>query len=201
MRNVHPLSFCSRLSQLRHCLGDEMGYCPQEDALDMYMTGKETLLFHARLRGFDSKQALAMAGDQLSQLQLVSLADKAVHTYSVGNRRKLALALAMLGDPPLLLLVSASVVGQENRAGTKRRRGEGWRKCTGKGEMMGEAGSFVIGGWDCHNDGVQHIFSQHSGVPARHFVTGTLGLADGFSLFLPISCLFMVVQTCHRAVL
>lgn len=39
------------------CLGQEVGYCPQEDALDRYLTGEETLLFHARLHGFNREQA------------------------------------------------------------------------------------------------------------------------------------------------
>ena len=99
----------SSLSSLKGSLGDELGYCPQADALDPYMSGRETLRFHAKLRGFDSRLVEALVSEQLKRLQLESLADKPVHTYSGGNKRKLALAVAMLGDPPLLLLVSRAV--------------------------------------------------------------------------------------------
>ena len=99
----------SSLSSLKGSLGDELGYCPQADALDPYMSGRETLRFHAKLRGFDSRLVEVLASEQLKRLQLESLADKPVHTYSGGNKRKLALAVAMLGDPPLLLLVSKAV--------------------------------------------------------------------------------------------
>ena len=99
----------SSLNSLKGHLGDELGYCPQADALDPYMSGRETLHFHAKLRGFDSRLAKALVSEQLKRLQLESLADKPVHTYSGGNKRKLALAVAMLGDPPLLLLVSKAV--------------------------------------------------------------------------------------------
>ena len=95
-----------RLASLRGHLADEMGYCPQEDALDPYMSGKETLQFHAKLRGFDSQVVERVVTEQLQRLHLEDHADKPVHTFSGGNKRKLALAIAMMGDPPLLLLVS-----------------------------------------------------------------------------------------------
>ncbi|KAK7500956.1 hypothetical protein BaRGS_00007836, partial [Batillaria attramentaria] len=85
-------------------LREEVGYCPQEDALDMFLSGRETLHFHARLRGFDSEQAKQVVAEQLKRLHLESYADNAVHTYSGGTKRKLNLAIAMLGDPPVLLL-------------------------------------------------------------------------------------------------
>lgn len=110
---VHVFKHCDissfSLSSLGGNLADELGYCPQADALDQYMSGKETLHFHAKLRGFDSRLTDQLVSEQLKRLHLESLADKAVNTYSGGNKRKLALAVAMLGDPPLVLLVSAAV--------------------------------------------------------------------------------------------
>jgi ABC-type multidrug transport system ATPase subunit len=35
-------------------IGQEVGYCPQEDALDSCLTGRELLHCHARLRGLPS---------------------------------------------------------------------------------------------------------------------------------------------------
>ncbi|XP_070186023.1 uncharacterized protein [Littorina saxatilis] len=92
------------LNQLRSHLSEQIGYCPQENAFDMFMSGRETLCFHAKLRGFSSDEMERAVSEQLKRLQLESHADKPVHTLSGGNKRKLQLAVAMLGDPPLLLL-------------------------------------------------------------------------------------------------
>ena len=41
----------------------------------------------------------------LEKLGLKSIADKPAGTYSGGNRRRLSTAIALLGKPPLILLV------------------------------------------------------------------------------------------------
>ena len=47
-----------------------------------------------------------MAKDLLQKMDLEKFADKIVHSYSGGTKRKLALAVALLGEPPILYLVS-----------------------------------------------------------------------------------------------
>lgn len=32
-------------------VGQDLGYCPQDEALDRYLSGEETLHFYARMRG------------------------------------------------------------------------------------------------------------------------------------------------------
>uniref|UniRef100_A0A8C2DM69 ATP-binding cassette, sub-family A (ABC1), member 4b n=1 Tax=Cyprinus carpio TaxID=7962 RepID=A0A8C2DM69_CYPCA len=64
-----------------------MGYCPQFDAIDELLTGRELLYLYARLRGIPESEIRNCAG-----------------TYSGGNKRKLSTAIAMIGCPPLVLL-------------------------------------------------------------------------------------------------
>lgn len=47
-----------------------------------------------------------VAGDLVRRLHLEAHVDKPVATYSGGTKRKLSTALALLGEPDLLLLVS-----------------------------------------------------------------------------------------------
>ncbi|XP_035829835.1 uncharacterized protein LOC101860234 [Aplysia californica] len=84
--------------------GQDVGYCPQEGGLDDYLTAEEMLHFHARLRGFSPEQSEILVPDLIERLQLTAYTKKAVHTYSGGTKRKLALAVALLGNPQILYL-------------------------------------------------------------------------------------------------
>jgi ABC-type multidrug transport system ATPase subunit len=66
-----------------------------------YLTGRETLRQAARVRGNVSEDRMS------SVLRMVGLAERAdspVRTYSLGMRQRLALALALLANPRLLVL-------------------------------------------------------------------------------------------------
>lgn len=52
-----------------------------------------------------------VAGDLVRRLHLEAHVDKPVATYSGGTKRKLSAALALLGGPDLLLLVSSELWG------------------------------------------------------------------------------------------
>ncbi len=76
-----------------------IGYVPQEAAY-YDMSVRSTMAFYARL-----KRAAPQRTDLLlSMLNLENHADKPVRTLSGGLKQRLALALALLSDPPLLLL-------------------------------------------------------------------------------------------------
>nr|XP_034356614.1 retinal-specific phospholipid-transporting ATPase ABCA4 isoform X2 [Arvicanthis niloticus] len=81
-----------------------MGYCPQFDAIDDLLTGREHLYLYARLRGVPSKEIEKVANWGIQSLGLTLYADCLVGTYSGGNKRKLSTAIALTGCPPLLLL-------------------------------------------------------------------------------------------------
>uniref|UniRef100_H3DBM3 P-type phospholipid transporter n=1 Tax=Tetraodon nigroviridis TaxID=99883 RepID=H3DBM3_TETNG len=81
-----------------------MGYCPQFDALDELLTGREHLYLYARLRGVPESEIPRVAEWAIQKLGLVEYAGRCAGTYSGGNRRKLSTAIAMIGCPALVLL-------------------------------------------------------------------------------------------------
>ncbi|XP_035876910.1 ATP-binding cassette sub-family A member 3 isoform X1 [Phyllostomus discolor] len=81
-----------------------IGYCPQFDALLDHMTGRETLVMYARLRGIPERHISACVENTLRGLLLEPHANKLVRTYSGGNKRKLSTGIALLGEPTVIFL-------------------------------------------------------------------------------------------------
>ncbi|MDX1643104.1 MAG: nitrous oxide reductase family maturation protein NosD [Thermoanaerobaculia bacterium] len=77
-----------------------IGFIPQEIPLQGNLTTEETLEFYSRLRRCRPDRA----DELLSQLELEAHAGKKVRHLSGGLRQRLALAIALLADPPILLL-------------------------------------------------------------------------------------------------
>jgi ABC-type multidrug transport system ATPase subunit len=77
-----------------------IGYVPQELAFHDDMRVIETLHFYARLRGVDGSRPDAV----LSEVGLADHGRKRVRELSGGMKQRLALALALLANPPVLLL-------------------------------------------------------------------------------------------------
>ncbi|KAK0132264.1 ATP-binding cassette sub-family A member 12 [Merluccius polli] len=84
--------------------GINIGYCPQVDALDDLLTGREHLYFHARIRGISKREIDGVVNYLLKKLELVYHQDIVTESYSCGTRRKLSTALALIGHPQILLL-------------------------------------------------------------------------------------------------
>lgn len=76
-----------------------IGYVPQEAAF-YDMTVLETLQFYARLKKTDSQRV----NEVLEQVQLITHDNKRVNMLSGGMKQRLALAVALLADPPVLVL-------------------------------------------------------------------------------------------------
>lgn len=85
-----------------------IGYCPQVDPLLDLMTGRETLRMFGRLRGIPDERLDSTVGQLLDRLTLTPHADKASQSYSGGNKRKLSLGVALIGDPRVLMIDEAS---------------------------------------------------------------------------------------------
>ncbi|XP_052283854.1 phospholipid-transporting ATPase ABCA3-like [Dreissena polymorpha] len=81
-----------------------LGYCPQFDALIDQMTGRETLYMYARLRGIEESQISGIVERLINIMMLQKHADKETGFYSGGNKRKLSTAIALIGDPPFIFL-------------------------------------------------------------------------------------------------
>ncbi|KAM8765599.1 phospholipid-transporting ATPase ABCA7 [Rhynchonycteris naso] len=81
-----------------------MGYCPQSDAIFELLTGREHLELFARLRGIPEAKIVQTVSSSLGNLGLQQYADLSAGTYSGGNKRKLATAVALVGDPTVVFL-------------------------------------------------------------------------------------------------
>uniref|UniRef100_A0A3Q2Q6M2 ATP-binding cassette sub-family A member 1-like n=1 Tax=Fundulus heteroclitus TaxID=8078 RepID=A0A3Q2Q6M2_FUNHE len=81
-----------------------LGYCPQFDAIDDLLTGREHLELYARLRGVPETEISMVAEWGIKKLGLIKYANKSAGTYSGGNKRKLSTAMALIGCPPVVFL-------------------------------------------------------------------------------------------------
>lgn len=81
-----------------------MGYCPQFEAVIGNMTGREMLMMYAMVRGIPAAAIEDEVDRIISKLDLGRYANKLSGTYSGGNKRKLAVAAAVVGDPKVILL-------------------------------------------------------------------------------------------------
>lgn len=80
-----------------------LGYLPEESVLYDELSGREHLELFAALRGVEPDAAGPRIERLLEFLDLAAAADRAVGGYSRGMRRKVAIALAVVGDPDVLL--------------------------------------------------------------------------------------------------
>jgi ABC-2 type transport system ATP-binding protein len=71
-------------------------------AVDEMLTGQENLIMIARLRHL--KHPRQVADDLLTRFGLADAANRRASTYSGGMRRKLDLAMSLVGTPPILFL-------------------------------------------------------------------------------------------------
>jgi ABC-2 type transport system ATP-binding protein len=71
-------------------------------AVDEILTGRENLVLVARLRHL--KNADEVADDLLGRFGLIDAAARRVSTYSGGMRRRLDIAMSLIGDPPVIFL-------------------------------------------------------------------------------------------------
>ncbi len=71
-------------------------------AVDEILTGRENLILMARLRRV--KEAGRVADDLLARFQLTEAAKRRVATYSGGMRRRLDIAMSLIGNPPVIFL-------------------------------------------------------------------------------------------------
>ncbi|KAH9679352.1 ABC transporter A family member 1 [Citrus sinensis] len=81
-----------------------IGYCPQFDALLEYLTVQEHLELYARIKGVAEYRMDDVVMEKLVEFDLLKHAKKPSFTLSGGNKRKLSVAIAMIGDPPIVIL-------------------------------------------------------------------------------------------------
>lgn len=71
-------------------------------AVDEILTGRENLIMIAKLRHL--KNPRQVADDLLNRFGLTGAADRKVSTYSGGMRRRLDIAMSLIGKPQLIFL-------------------------------------------------------------------------------------------------
>jgi len=85
------------------------GYVPDTPNLYAKLTGRELLRFVGDLYGLDRKQASQRADELLRVLDLSTVADNTVDSYSHGMQQKASLAAALVHDPKVLVLDEPTV--------------------------------------------------------------------------------------------
>jgi ATP-binding cassette subfamily A (ABC1) protein 3 len=81
-----------------------IGYCPQKDAIFPLLTVEEHLWFYSRIKGIPSALREEIVEKAIIEMNLKDHKTKPAGTLSGGNKRKLSVAIATLGNPPIILL-------------------------------------------------------------------------------------------------
>jgi ABC-2 type transport system ATP-binding protein len=81
-----------------------IGVTGQFSAVDNWLTGEENLLLMADLRHLAKREGKTRAAELLERFDLVDAARKPLSTYSGGMKRRLDLAMTLVGDPRIIFL-------------------------------------------------------------------------------------------------
>jgi ABC-2 type transport system ATP-binding protein len=96
--SVHGFDVATRAADVRRSIS----LTGQFAAVDEILTGRENLVLVARLRHLAGPGAIAE--ELLGRFSLTDAADRRVATYSGGMRRRLDIAMSLIGDPPVIFL-------------------------------------------------------------------------------------------------
>ena len=81
-----------------------IGFCPQSDSIDPTVTVAEQLQVAAMLKGFSVKQSKEVATAAMEKLGLGQYSQVLCGDLSGGNKRKVCIAVALTGNPQLVLM-------------------------------------------------------------------------------------------------
>ncbi len=107
---VHGIDVAASPGQVR----ESISLTGQFAAVDEVLTGRENLVLIARLRHL--KNPGGIADDLLARFSLTEAGGRKASTYSGGMRRRLDIAMSLIGNPPIIFL-------DEPTTGSTRRRG------------------------------------------------------------------------------
>jgi ABC-type multidrug transport system ATPase subunit len=94
----------------------QMGVCPQFDILWSDLTIEEHLLFYARIKGISPKDEKAMVKKAMQEVYLERFSKFKVTQLSGGMKRRLSVAISLVGDPKIVYLDEPSTgLDPENR--------------------------------------------------------------------------------------
>ena len=81
-----------------------LGICPQDNVLWDDLTGPEHMYFYGRLKGLKGVELSNEVNYWLEQVDLLSSKNKLSSQYSGGMKRRLCVAMALIGSPSVVLL-------------------------------------------------------------------------------------------------
>uniref|UniRef100_A0A1D1ZSY0 ABC transporter domain-containing protein n=1 Tax=Auxenochlorella protothecoides TaxID=3075 RepID=A0A1D1ZSY0_AUXPR len=80
------------------------GACPQHDLLWSGLTAREHLMFYGRLKNLGGEALTSAVAEGLASVNLTAVADDLAGSYSGGMKRRLSVAIALMGDPLVVYL-------------------------------------------------------------------------------------------------
>jgi ABC-type multidrug transport system ATPase subunit len=80
------------------------GVCPQDNVLWESLTASEHLSFYGKLKGMSGDRLSAAIETGLKQVTLWDVKNKKAGEFSGGMKRRLCVAIALIGDPKIVLL-------------------------------------------------------------------------------------------------
>jgi ABC-2 type transport system ATP-binding protein len=95
---VHGFDVAAQAARVR----ESISLTGQFAAVDEILTGRENLVLVARLRHLSDPGLIA--DDLLARFSLTDAGGRRVATYSGGMRRRLDIAMSLIGDPPVVFL-------------------------------------------------------------------------------------------------
>ncbi|CAF2129598.1 unnamed protein product [Brassica napus] len=99
---VQGLDICKDMNKVY----TSMGVCPQHDLLWETLTGREHLLFYGRLKNIKGSALTQAVEESLKSVSLFDggVGDKPAGNYSGGMKRRLSVAISLIGNPKVVYL-------------------------------------------------------------------------------------------------
>ncbi|VVB04503.1 unnamed protein product [Arabis nemorensis] len=99
---VRGLDICKNMDRAY----TSMGVCPQHDLLWETLTGRDHLLFYGRLKNLKGSDLTQAVEESLKSVNLFrdGVADKPAGKYSGGMKRRLSVAISLIGSPKVVYM-------------------------------------------------------------------------------------------------
>jgi ABC-type multidrug transport system ATPase subunit len=99
---IQGMNILTEMDRIYAC----MGVCPQHDLLWGQLTGREHLLFYGRLKNLKGRALTDAVESSLRSVNLwdSGVADKQCRKYSGGMKRRLSVAISLIGNPQVVYM-------------------------------------------------------------------------------------------------